>query len=202
MDLYLTVLFFSVLIFAALLPFDVLLPWTFDRLKEIDSKLDKKRNYLYFSKAPILVVLEKVLDFLKGFLVPFFAVLYFEDEIILLVSVALVLVAHNWSPFLKFRNRMKLWFILLGIYTFIYSPLFIVYISGYIVLSLLFNSFVIGFISNVIFMFSALWFFQLDPIYMPINFIIFVVVFLSYGTQLFIHFEKERLTILKSFESR
>jgi hypothetical protein len=196
------IIYFIVVTVIAAVPFDIFLPWLLSKSREIESQLEKPSSYLYMSKAPFIAALAKAIDFGKGYLIPFCA-LYFYDDLIMLISVAIVLVAHNWTPVLKFKNRKAFLLVLWGLYSFMFHPFIFIYPIAFIIFSFLINSFFIGLMINIVFMFFCVWFFELPAVYLPINFIVFGIAFVAYVRQLFIHFESDnKFTILKSFKNR
>jgi glycerol-3-phosphate acyltransferase PlsY len=202
MELLLFILYWILFLFVASVPFDIFLPWVSRKFRDIESQLDTKKANIRFSKRNLVFFLNVMCQFGKGYLAVYFTAEYFASDLLFLVAITTVFVAHNWSVFLKFKNRKKIFLLLWGIYSAINPTFFIVFPISYILISLISNSFIIGSMGSVIFMFGAIWYHNMELVIFPANFVIFIVAFLVYCRALFKHFEEEPYTILNSFENR
>jgi hypothetical protein len=197
-----TLLFYVGLILIASIPLDSLLPLLALKVKEVNDKLDKPRVGLFLPITPFLFGIGKVIQFLKGYFALYFTSFYLGDGTFMIVSCILLLTLNNWSPFLKFRNQKKFGYVLWGCYTYIFPYFGLVYPVVFVFFTGVLNSFPVGYTLTIISMFFALAYIQADAYYLPLNFALFVVVFLSLSPQLIQHIEGKKWTLFKSFQNR
>ncbi len=156
---------------------------------------------IYFSKAPLVYGMAMFVDFLKGFLVPYFTAKLFDEGWEILSAVMITLLFHNWTFFQGFKNKQRLWLPLWGLYTFMNPILGIVYPLTYAGSVLISNSLVIGFLVNIVLLFFMIGFLEVSSLFLPLNFFVFLITFFALRRPLFYHLEKET-TLLKSFHKR
>jgi glycerol-3-phosphate acyltransferase PlsY len=202
MQLLLIILYFTAVFFVASIPVDLLVFWLDKKFRDIDSQLEISRSLIRLSKAGILFLFIQISNFAKGFFAGYLTQKLFDNNFLVLSAILLVVIVNNWSCYLKFKNRKQFLLVLWGAYTFIYPPLFLVFPIGYVVMSLIFNSLLIGSMVNIIFMFFPIWYFHLELSFFSLNLFIFMVYFISVARRVFSHFEDEPYTILKSFNNR
>ncbi|MFC1752618.1 hypothetical protein ACFL96_04400 [Thermoproteota archaeon] len=133
---------------------------------------------------------------------PFLAFYFFESETVMIASIGIVLACHHWSVFLKLGSQKRLGALVWGIYSFCLWPLVLVYPVGYLVFSLLFNSWLMGFMVTIFMMFFVFAFSQLSIAFIPLNLLIFILSFFAIGLKLIFLPLREPYTILSSFERR
>lgn len=184
------------------LPVERLLFKMIASVRQIDAKLIKPRNWIFLSKAPFIYAINPLLNFLKGFLSLYWVTPLIESEYMTILIVLVALVLHNWCIWNHFENRRNFGWILLGIYTFINPILGIWFAIGFILFSFLFNSFLLGFLINIISIFFAIWIFLDSPIYLLVNMTIFVLVLIANIETLVQYFEGDASNIRKSFQNR
>ncbi|MFC1771102.1 hypothetical protein ACFLZV_04355 [Candidatus Margulisiibacteriota bacterium] len=201
-DIIILVSYFLFLAIMASTPVDIVVPWLVKKVRHIEAQLDKDKPNIKFSPAAFIFLLMKSLQFAKGYVAVFLTQRFFESEWMLLISISIVILFHNWTLFNKFKNRHHLFLVAWGIYSALYFKFFFIFPISYVLLSFLFNSFVIGILANIVFMFAAIWTFYLDPLNIILNLDIFLFGFLVYAKLLFKHFEETPYTLLKSFENR
>jgi hypothetical protein len=194
--------YLSITLFTAI-PFDRFFDWIKQTVQETYDKLDQAPIITYLSKAPFIFLLREFLSFLKGY-IPIWStsLLLYDQPNFLLLTVSLSLTMHIWSPFKKFKPTKSLHIILLGIYTYLAPILGISAILLFIVFSLILNSFEAGTLATIISFFFILWFLPLPPIYILINFCIFLISFLALQGPLFKYLDQKQTTLLALFESR
>jgi len=195
-------LIFVIIFFVASIPVELIIHWLFLKARQISNKLTKPTSHIYFSKAPIQFLLINAANFSKGFFAPLVMNYFSGDELLVLATIPMVLIAHNWPFFLKFRNRMSLGIVLWGVFSYIYLPLFLLFPLGYILFSFTLNSFYLGTILTILSAFFVYWYMGLSPFLLPLNFLVFLIVSWAYRNPLFQHLEKDKITILKSFLER
>jgi glycerol-3-phosphate acyltransferase PlsY len=194
------ILFFLGISIVAALPYEILLPWLLQRYREITTDIHKKQ--VFCSKIFLVAFLRHALSFAIGYASLYLVENSFANEYLLLLCVGLVLFFHNWSPFTKLKNKMNLFFVIWGVYTFFMPWLSFIFPITYFVLALIFNSFLVGQVLSIIMMFISVWYFDLEPIYFLINSLIFLIVFLSFGNRLLRHVERKSDSILHLFLNR
>lgn len=172
------------------------------KFREFYIRVGRVTKLIYFSKAFLIFYFSKALEFLKGFFALYAADYVLADPYLMVPTVGIALIAHNWSLFLKFKNRKRFAVILYGMYCFMFPWMLIIYPVCYFGLSVLFNSFLVGLLANVILQFFVIWYFVPDPVFLPVNFVIFLITFISHAHDIFQHFDHKRFTILESFERR
>ena len=159
--------------------------------------------HVYFSRSPYVVFGSLILDFLKGFC-GFWAMsqLFGLESWFLLPIFPLLLLSHYRSFFLKFEVIRSPIPVILGLYCFMSWPLGVSFICGFLVLSLLLNSFLMGLVSVVLFQFWCIWTSELDPMFFFLNFMIFIFLIFIHHRELFSHIEGNPITILHSYQNR
>ena len=199
----LQVLFAFLLAVLAAIPVDALLWWLYRYLREAYRRLDRPEELIYFSKAPLVFFLVQITQFAKGYGFVYLAAIFFESEAAFLLCLIALMVFQRWSPLLAFRGQGRLEWVLWGVYTYMYPPLFFIAPVLYACMSLLFNSFLLGFVLTVCSMFFVMWAIPVEPVYLMSNFVLFLISFLALGEKLLLHFEgRTRFTILEAFRSR
>lgn len=196
------IILFIISILVISIPFETVFPWFVYHVRQIDAKLEKPRSLIYLSKTPFWFGCIHLCNFLKGFLPLYIGNKVWEYNFLIIPLVLVMLWMNNWCLWQKFKNKKQFFFMLGGIYTFLHPMLGILYVIGYLILSLMFNSFVIGFISNILFLFIAFWFLFEDPLYLMLNMCIFILILFAYLDDLVLYFETGEPTIKTSFLNR
>lgn len=199
----LDILVFISLIFFSAIPVNNLCFWTYSKAKYIDNQLEKGSQLIVFSRYSLVLWFSYILHFLKGFLVPYItSVYYVENNTLLVIGFAVLLGCHFFPFFLKFSFQKESLLLLWGMYTFIALEFSAIFPILFLLLSLLSASFLLGKLLTVTGMFFFIWFLELQALYLPINFIIFLIVFISYYSDLIDHIEKQSHSILMAFKAR
>jgi glycerol-3-phosphate acyltransferase PlsY len=154
------------------------------------------------SKSPFLFCLISFYNFAKSYLSLFFFNQFFSSSFFLVVLIILVLTFHNWPIWQNFENKKHFGFILLGIYFYISPTLGLIYLLGFITFALIFNSFLVGRLANIISIFFWLLFLNSDFLSHIINLIILILVSLSYQEELSAYFNGKSFSLKKSFSNR
>ncbi|MFT5171783.1 MAG: glycerol-3-phosphate acyltransferase PlsY [Candidatus Marinamargulisbacteria bacterium] len=195
-------LYTAIAIIAAI-PAETAFPWVYNQSRSINAKLEKPTQMLHFSKAPILFGLTLIFTTCKAYIPLSIARLYLSNtDFHYFLILTLVLLLHAWSPYANFRNHSYLLPIIFGIYFFMNPIASAFFLGMYLLGVVFFNSLSIGLLTGVISLFFVVSWQALDPSFLVLNFVIFLVCFFAQRKQIFRHFEKEALTLLKTFESR
>lgn len=191
------------LLILAAIPSDWVMHWLLMRHLPEYQVGGRPIPHVYFARAPYEVAGILALDFIKGFW-GFWAMdfLFGIDNWLLLLLIPLFLLSHYRPFFLKFEQVRPLLMVILGLYCYISWPLGLVFFIGFLILSLLLNSFLIGLIGMVLVQFSFIWTSELNPMFFLFNFVIFVFLVLVYHQEVFWHFEEKPITLLHSFRNR
>lgn len=177
--------------------------WVYSKAKYIENKLEKGTQLIVFSRYSLVLWVSYIFHFLKGFIIPVIAsTYYFDNNTMLVICVAVLLGCHFFPFFLKFSFQKESLLFLWGLYTFIVPEFFYIFPIFFLLLSLIFASFLLGKLFSVTGMFFFIWFLELQAIYLPINFIIFLIVFISYYNDVIDHIEKQSHSILMAFKGR
>jgi len=199
-----TIFFFCILTYTfSAIPFDRLLAWFYDRTQDIQSKMDRPTKLIGLSKAPFLFGMSTGLDFLKGFL-PFFIAseLLYEFTFLGFAVILASLIGHHWSPFKEADNNPSFWVVVWGIYAAMSWPLGLHYPIAFVVFSLLFNAFLWGYLLTVVSATFVIWLNYTEPIFIPMNFLIFCIIFIAKREEVIQFFEHKPVTLLKAFLER
>ena len=199
----LDILVFIGLIFLSAIPVTTVCFWTYSKAKYIDNQLEKGTQLIVFSRFSLVLWFSYLLHFFKGVFVPFIvSAYYFENNTMLVICIAVLLGSHFFPFFLKFSFQKESLLFLWGLYTFIALEFSYIFPILFLLLSLIFASFLLGKLLAVTGMFFFIWFLELQAVYLPINFIIFLIVFISYYSDLIDHIEKQSHSILMAFKGR
>ena len=182
------------------IPFSLLLNKVYVYFREVYKET---RPHMYVSFAPFIYILEQILEFFKGFCILYFSTLYIEFDSLYLCSLIVFVCAHNFSPFLKFKNQGTFFIFLWGCFTAIYLPFILIYPLLFVLFSLLLNSFIYGQLLSVLILFYFNYFFGLSEIYYYVYLLFLIVILLSYGNLIIQSINgKKSITIWTSFQKR
>ena len=195
-------LFLSIVGFCVALPFESLLPWLSRYLREANERVERTSTRAKLSKATMLNGLIHGLNLLKGYVPLYLSYTYFTEDYHLIMTALLLLACHTWSPFNGFRPKGHMGMILVGMYGVI-NPWYLLWFPVIWALSLLIlNSIPVGLIASILIMFFVVWATASSPIFVIVNFVIFIVIFFSLISVLFDHFEGKKMTLRRSFDLR
>ena len=187
-------LFWIALCVTSALPIDQIVPWVYQHLRQTRAQLDVPQQPIRFSKATLTVGLIWFLEGIKGWgLLMLLTRVLGQDTAIISIGLALILVLHTWSPFTGFKTNVRWPGILWGVYIFA-SPLGILFLPLYIMLSFLTNRFSIGLLFTQLLLWALL---TLTDTLVPLDHqshffalsIVLLSVFLSY------HNPKDQVTL-------
>jgi hypothetical protein len=195
-------LFLLVCAIVSALPFDDFLPWLSRYLREANHRIEQTRYRTRLSKAPHLFGLICAINWAKGFFPLWIANTYFNEDYHLVTTAVITLGLYTWNPFKGFKTNTQLGMILWGMYTAIHGWNFLWFPLIWGLFTLLLNSIPVGLIASIIVLFFGVWTTASTPLFLIVNFVIFVVAFLSMATTLFDHFEGRKMTLRRSFEQR
>lgn len=196
------IILISSTIFFCAIPIKELFNWLISQTRGIHDKMDKPIHQVETSFKLFINLIVLFLTILKGYLPLYFERILFDNSLLKLLIVALILIAHNWSFFNKFSPKKNFFLVLLGIYAFIFPWLIIIYPLIYSCFTIILNSFFLGTIASIILLMFFFAFGPVEPIFLAVNFVIFLVIFLALITNLIQHIEKKRWTLLHSYQNR
>jgi|GEM_PF-6106131 len=198
----LLVFFLMAGLFAAI-PFDRLLFSIYNRLRHTYSQLDIPKSAVKFSKAPFIVGLGWVFNFLKGFLIPLAATQLFGfDEWVVIASVGLTLALHIWSPFLGFTNRTQLFMVFWGIYTFLNPGFIVLFPLAVGLFTFLCDAYHFGLVLSMFSMSLILWMLSPNTFMLPLNIVLIMMGFFAASHRMLYHLEHKPFTLLDAFNTR
>jgi glycerol-3-phosphate acyltransferase PlsY len=198
----LILLLFAGVILISAIPFPEFIRALLESIQKVQDRLDTPSSRLFMSFAPFWFFITRCVGVVKGYAALAVMDFYVGVPSLLVLASVFTLSFHNWSFFQMFRNRMQVFAVSWGMYIFMDPLLGIVFPIVSVLMSLLFNSIVIGQFVSVLLMFVFTWLFTLTDVFVVLNFVIFCVTFLAYSERIIRHFEGDRQSILKSFYSR
>lgn len=197
-----TIMILALTYLFASIPFHTVIPWCRNRIQDIQDKMAKPETLVHRSGSAFGFFLIQSLNFAKGFAPLFLVPLVWDTDFTWPLLALLVLVGHIWSPFTRFEPQKNIDMLLWGMLACL-SPLpGACYPLIFLGLSIILNSFVMG--RAITLILTLIWigisYYWVGTIYAGT-----LITFLSIGIffqDLLNHFEKEPLSLLRSFQNR
>ncbi|MBT6120071.1 hypothetical protein HOH45_01235 [bacterium] len=194
-----SVIYYLVVIFVLSIPLDLFFDWLHETNKYYNGQ--KEIPFIMMPAKPIRLALAWIGSFLKGFLPLYYGFQFVPaHHIIFALSIGFAL--HLWSPFAGFKYSGFTISFLLGIYTFFFPAMIILFPVILFLLCLITNSIALGMLITIILQFFTISLTDGAAEFYILNIAIFILVFLKWSKQIFEHFEQEPVTLYRSLLQR
>ena len=171
---------------------------------DIGNKMDKPETVVAMSKGPFYHAIYILINFSKGFFIPYLAesVLMLEAGM-LSATILCAFIAHLWSPFRKFKQDTSFFWFILGVYVFMSPQFLYIFPLFYIISALILNSFPFGYLVAISGMLFAIWLSELPLYLLPTNVGVFLILLFALRSYLSDEIEAGKTwTIQSSFHNR
>eukprot|EP01047_Picozoa_sp_COSAG01_P000145 COSAG01_NODE_2_length_63927_cov_1357.611941_30_plen_197_part_00 len=186
----------------AITPLHKSIYWLYKNAIHIQNQLETKKRLSHFTAAPFVELLILIINFIKGFSIPYIIHRADLSPLILLLSFILTFLFALWPPLNLFKREKKSNIVLWGLFTFMHPSLFIIYPLCFIAGTLLFNSFIIGQLLAILSLYYIIWSQSLNPYFLLANTLFFILSFLSVNKYLHKGLNNQQLNIKFNYKKR
>ena len=187
------------LFICASIPSKYVMSWLF-----FSKPNNESSTHLCFPTQGAVFACSQLINFFFGYGLFYIAeqVLYYQSDTIILLSFFVIISGYFWSIFKLFKSNDLFFFFFLGIFTFFNTAFIIIFPVLFVLFSVFMNHVTLGYIVTFLAFFIMPLFFELEPLYILLNFILLTLFLVHQFKYILRAYSSDSPSLLDSFISR